>query len=301
MLRKNTEVRWSGGRMWRPGSPSPGGSTLMTSAPWSASAVREIRPRQEPGEIDDLQSFELHVRLPSRVSLSAPSGEQAAWAGRSPSMRRGLAMTRRLPFTGCGTAETMPVVAREGAVERLVEAVDRRGRQEAVECASHSAVVRVRKVGSSASVSAARLDGARVGIGEARVAQKVLAAHRLDQRQPELLGHAHDEDPAVLGREGLDRRQRQMRAARHARRDIAFVEVPDAGIGELVHGDVVQAGLDVAALPRRLGAQAGRPAGRRCRSCRSCCRSARRRRASARPSGSPVSSISPASACIRKS
>ena len=70
---------------------------------------REVRPRQEPGEIDDLQSFELHVRLPSRVSLSAPSGEQAAWAGRSPSMRRGLAMTRRLPFTGCGTAETMPV------------------------------------------------------------------------------------------------------------------------------------------------------------------------------------------------
>ncbi len=61
--------------------------------------------------------------------------------------------------------------------------------------------------------------------------------------------------PAVLRGEGLDRRQREMTAARHPRRDDALVEIPDAGIGELMHGDVVQAGLDIAPLPRRPGAQ----------------------------------------------
>ena len=56
----------------------------------------EIRPRQEPREVDDLDAFELHVRLPRYFSLSAPSGEQAACASRSPSMRMGLAITRKL-------------------------------------------------------------------------------------------------------------------------------------------------------------------------------------------------------------
>ncbi len=69
----------------------------------------EIRPRQEPGEVDDLDALKFHDALPSNASLSAPSGEQAACASRSPSMRRGLARTRRSPFTGCGTDETMPV------------------------------------------------------------------------------------------------------------------------------------------------------------------------------------------------
>ena len=68
----------------------------------------EIGSRQEPRQVDDLQSFEFHLALPKSLSLSAPSGEQAACAGRSPSMRSGLAITRRLPFTACGTAETMP-------------------------------------------------------------------------------------------------------------------------------------------------------------------------------------------------
>jgi len=68
----------------------------------------EIRSGQEPGKVDDLDAFELHCAL-SRRALSAPSGEQAACASRSPSMRRGLAITLRLPFAGCGTAETMPV------------------------------------------------------------------------------------------------------------------------------------------------------------------------------------------------
>ena len=67
----------------------------------------------------------------------------------------------------------MPVARGEGAVERLVEVVDRGGRQQAVEALPATrAVVRLRNVGSSASVSAARLDGARVGIGEARVVQQ---------------------------------------------------------------------------------------------------------------------------------
>src|SRR5262249_11821819 len=69
---------------------------------------REIRPRQEPGEVDDLDAFELHVCLSTRALL-APSGAHAACDGRSPSMRMGLAITRRLPFAGCGTVVTMPV------------------------------------------------------------------------------------------------------------------------------------------------------------------------------------------------
>ena len=69
----------------------------------------EIRSRQEPGEIDDLDALKLHDDLPNTESLSAPSGEHADCTSRSPSMRRGLARTRRSPFTGCGTDETMPV------------------------------------------------------------------------------------------------------------------------------------------------------------------------------------------------
>ena len=138
----------------------------------------EVRPRQEPGEVDDLQSFELHVRLPSRESLSAPSGEQAACAGRSPSMRMGLAMTRRLALHRMRHGRDHAGRAGEAAVERLVEPIDRRRRQQPVErleplgrwCAS-------RNVGSSASVSAARFYGARVGIGKARVVQQLVAAH----------------------------------------------------------------------------------------------------------------------------
>ncbi len=39
----------SGGPMWRPGSPSPGCSTLITSAPWSAS----VMVRYGPGRNDE--------------------------------------------------------------------------------------------------------------------------------------------------------------------------------------------------------------------------------------------------------
>ncbi len=215
----------------------------------------EIRSRQEPRQVDDLQSFELHVRLPSRESLSAPSGEQAAWAGRSPSMRMGLAMTRRLALHGMRHGPDHAGRAGEAAVERLVQPMDRRRRQEPVErleplAGRARAERRIERFGERGAIH-----GAGVGIGKARVVQKLVATHGLAQRQPEFLGHAHDEDPAVPGRKGLDRRQRQVRAARHPGRDVALVEIPDAGIGELVHGDVVQAGLDVAALPCRAGAQ----------------------------------------------
>src|SRR5262249_12337659 len=78
-----------------------------------AERSREIRPGQEPRQVDDLDAFELHGWFPSwlprREALSAPRVEHAACAGRSPSMRRGLANTRRSPFTGCGTDAVMPV------------------------------------------------------------------------------------------------------------------------------------------------------------------------------------------------
>ena len=74
----------------------------------------EVRPRQEPREVDDLDAFELHVRLPSRVSLSAPSGEQAACAGRSPSMRSGLAITRSRPSSDAARRRPCRSRARTG-------------------------------------------------------------------------------------------------------------------------------------------------------------------------------------------
>ena len=137
-------------------------------------------------------------------------------------------MTRRLPFAGCGTAETMPVARGEVAVERLVEAIDRRGRQQAVERLQPRrgrarAEGRIERLGERGAV----LRRACWDRGSAGRSSRSARPIAWTSDSPELLGHAHDEDPAVRRREGLDRRQRQMRAARHARRDVAFVQVPE--------------------------------------------------------------------------
>ncbi len=101
------------------------------------------------------------------------------------------------------------------------------------------------------SVRASRLVW-RVVVGrETRIGQQVRPADRADELVPELVGHAHDEQPAVGGRKGLHRRHRIMRAAALALRDVPFVEIPGGGVSELMQRDIEQAGIDVTALAGR--------------------------------------------------
>jgi hypothetical protein len=81
-----------------------------------------------------------------------------------------------------------------------------------------------------------------------RMRGEVLAGQHAEQRLPELVGHAHHEDPAVAGPEELHRHGRGVRAARQALGAQALVQVPVAGVGELVQRDVEQRHVDVAAV-----------------------------------------------------
>ncbi len=105
----------------------------------------------------------------------------------------------------------------------------------------------------------------RVAIGlpqgrcrKTRIGRELGPADRRQQLAKELVGHAHDEDPAVRGRKGLHRSNRKMRAARLPRRDEAVVEVPGRDIAELMQCDVEQTGVDVAALAGRSRLDHGR-------------------------------------------
>src|SRR5262249_28269459 len=84
-------------------------------------------------------------------------------------------------------------------------------------------------------------------VGEARIATEIGAANGNDEVVPELVGHAHDEDPTVGGREGLYWHDGEMGATRLAARNVLLVEIPDAAVAELMQGDIEQAGIDVAA------------------------------------------------------
>ena len=68
----------------------------------------------------------------------------------------------------------------------------------------------------------------------------------LEQKLPELVGHAHDEDPAVAGFIQLYRRVVGVGRARHAAGLDAVVEIPGARIGQLMQRHVKQADIYVA-------------------------------------------------------
>lgn len=71
---------------------------------------------------------------------------------------------------------------------------------------------------------------------------------RADEFVPELVGHAHDKQPAVGGRKGLHRGDGIMRAPALAHRDMPFIEIPGGDVTELMQRDVEQASIDVATL-----------------------------------------------------
>src|ERR1700724_2783322 len=83
--------------------------------------------------------------------------------------------------------------------------------------------------------------------GKTPVLGQVRTGDDIAKDAPELLGHAHDEDPAIRGGKGLDRHLRKMRAARQTLWLVTGVQVPHPGVGELMEGDIEQAGIDVTA------------------------------------------------------
>ena len=106
--------------MWRPGSPSPGGSTLITSAPWSAITCERCGPGQEQRQVEDAHALELHQAAPrarsaaisrvgvadlaqQRVGVLAERRARAALGRRSPSSLIGFASTRKSGRAGCGS------------------------------------------------------------------------------------------------------------------------------------------------------------------------------------------------------
>src|SRR3546814_20072933 len=62
--------------MWRPGSPSPGGSTLITSAPWSAIAM----VRYGPGRNTDRST----TFTPSSFIVASQVGAAGGFRSRAP-------------------------------------------------------------------------------------------------------------------------------------------------------------------------------------------------------------------------
>ena len=75
-----------------------------------------------------------------------------------------------------------------------------------------------------------------VGEGaEARIVGEARQVHAMRQALPELLLHAHDDQVAVLGGEGLRRHQRLMRAVRQPFEAVASIEIPHRQVVE--HGD----------------------------------------------------------------
>ena len=103
----------------------------------------------------------------------------------------------------------------------------------------------VQHLGQRIPIVLACLDGR-----EPRVLGQFGPANAVDQGQPEFLHHAHQEHPAILRPHGLYRGLRGMRATRHARRHGFAIQMPVSGIGKLLHRDLEQRHVHIAALAR---------------------------------------------------
>ena len=113
--------------------------------------------------------------------------------------------------------------------------------------------------GQGVEVFAPRRDGRKTRIGG-----EVLRAGDLAPDVPEFRRLAHQKAPAVLRPDKLARRDRRVRPARQAARDMALIEIPRRRIGQLVHRGVEQADVDVAALAGAVRRQdAGQKRGRK--------------------------------------
>ena len=75
---------------------------------------------------------------------------------------------------------------------------------------------------------------------------ELIVLRALKQQMPELVGHTHDKDPAVAGFVELDGRIVGVRRARHAAGLDAVVQVPGAGISQLMQCHIEQADIHVA-------------------------------------------------------
>ena len=180
--------------MWRAGSPSPGGSTLITSAPWSAITCDRCGPgrNSDRSRTRTPSSFIRPLRARAAPRSRRPSSRLRAAASsvcsprpgavrdgrRAPSSLIGFASTRKSGRAGCGSVRTMPIAARVRVVERL-----RAGRRPEPRAAGpaggSSQLLRSCARTNSASrtaVSASRLRAARVRRREARVRREVRRA-----------------------------------------------------------------------------------------------------------------------------
>jgi len=120
----------------------------------------------------------------------------------------GFASTRKSSRAGWAACDHADCV-RVRVVEGLRNVVHRRGGQLPLQPLEHSAVVQRANSLSSTPVSSSRLRR-RASIVAKWIRRKIRAAQFRDQRLPELLGHAHHEQPAVRGTEELHRNRRRV-------------------------------------------------------------------------------------------
>ncbi len=133
----------------------------------------------------------------------------------------------------------------ERVLERLGDVEHRRDRHLAREALDpgrgrclHQRVVE--EAGDAVAVLEALREDGELGVGD-----PLRMAELLREQRPELLLVAHDEDPAVLGAVELARHQARVAAARRAAGHRAAVQVPGAGVVEVVHRDVEERRVDV--------------------------------------------------------
>src|SRR5581483_8240366 len=93
-----------------------------------------------------------------------------------------------------------------------------------------------------------QLVAAAVAVGERReLLRQLRPSDRLAEELPELLLRAGDDDPAVPGREVLERHDRRVRRVAAPRRDVAAGGSPGADVAELGERGAEQRDVAVAA------------------------------------------------------
>ena len=184
-------------------------------------------------------------------------------------------------------------------LERRRDVVDRRARHVGGgEDLEPLADVRDAKASSSSGVSSSRLRSRAAKSAKRSSPASSGRPMALAEALPELRLRAGDDDPAVRGREVLERDDRRMSGVAPPRRRVALRRRPGADVHQLVQRGLEE--RDVAVAADAVAARAPQPGehrDRRRRSRRRGRRATGRSWSAGRP-GSPVRLIQPASPCI---
>ena len=173
---------------------------------------------------------------------------------RARSIRRGLVQTDRAGNQlqiGPGAVRYVLDPA-TGAEERVVESacdiVHGRARYAAAEHAHPVRGVVGTEVGIQQRGQRVAILEPGEGFGETGIGLEVGPFDEIAEQFPEMLVLGHDDDPTVCGAKELRRDRVGVPGSRHPLGDESFVQIPGAGVTELVHRDVVERHIDVPSL-----------------------------------------------------